>query len=345
MALVSKIVGISLPSGGGGTPVTISPSQLTASVNDWNPTGLSGATIVRVSSDASMREITGLDTGADGRTVRFQIIGSYPVIFVAKSDNSTAANRFNIPRSVVAYPGTEISFGYDNTDTNWMIASSSQWPNSGRSTYWEFLPGSTTAADHGIWSFFVTGGSLSTQAPSSTVPAAGWYLLTGTTTTGLAAMFWPKTINAFGIFKKGFLSSFSVIRVPGLSTSGDRMTIVYRMANSAASASFTTSGHIGFRYSDNVNSGKWQAYSYQSTGFETYLDTGVTVAVGIYTLGIEMNYLGTEARYYINGNYVGKITTNLPLEVSFGGQINVVKSTGTTQLGVIAFSVKCEYHF
>src|SRR5262245_5386417 len=46
----------------------ISPSQITSNQNNYNPTGLSTASVLRLSTDAS-RNITSLAGGADGRII------------------------------------------------------------------------------------------------------------------------------------------------------------------------------------------------------------------------------------------------------------------------------------
>src|SRR5262245_23374625 len=53
----------------------ISPSQITSNQDDYNPTGLSTASTLRLSTDAS-RNITGLQGGADGRIITVVNVGS-----------------------------------------------------------------------------------------------------------------------------------------------------------------------------------------------------------------------------------------------------------------------------
>ena len=44
----------------------LSPAQITADQNDYDPAGLAGASVLRLSTDA-LRRVTGLQGGADGR--------------------------------------------------------------------------------------------------------------------------------------------------------------------------------------------------------------------------------------------------------------------------------------
>jgi hypothetical protein len=74
-------------------PDDITPAQITADKNDYNPPGLAGASILRLSSDA-LRTITGLDGGADGRVLVLRNIGSNAIVISGENALSAAANRF-----------------------------------------------------------------------------------------------------------------------------------------------------------------------------------------------------------------------------------------------------------
>lgn len=107
----------------GGTLATtgvISPSQLVANTNDWAPTGLSGASIIRFSTDAR-RNITGLTGGATGRAIILHNVGTFPAVFKFEDSNSTAANRFAFGCSLGGGQSLEIS--YDATTARWRCKS------------------------------------------------------------------------------------------------------------------------------------------------------------------------------------------------------------------------------
>jgi hypothetical protein len=92
----------------------ISPTQLTTSVNDYAPTGLATATVLRLSSDAS-RTITGLTGGADGRLLVLQNVGSQNIVLAAESASSSAANRFTLDTSLTLTGSTCALVQYDAT--------------------------------------------------------------------------------------------------------------------------------------------------------------------------------------------------------------------------------------
>ena len=102
----------------------ISPAQLVANTNDWAPTGFAAATVVRLSTDAS-RNLTGLAGGTTGRYVLLSNIGSFPLVLVAESVSSTAANRFALPANFTLSAGQTANLVYDGTSARWRVVGSS----------------------------------------------------------------------------------------------------------------------------------------------------------------------------------------------------------------------------
>ena len=101
----------------------ISPAQITANQNDYNPSGLSTATTLRLSTDAS-RNITGLAGGADGRVIIIHNIGSNNIVL--KDDDgatSTAANRFAFSGDLTLVGDQSCILQYDSTTSRWRLAS------------------------------------------------------------------------------------------------------------------------------------------------------------------------------------------------------------------------------
>lgn len=79
----------------------ISPSALASDTDDWNPTGLSTAAVIRMSASAAIN-LTGLQGGADGRLVLLWNIGT-ETITLQHDQTSTAGNRFYLPNNI-EYP-------------------------------------------------------------------------------------------------------------------------------------------------------------------------------------------------------------------------------------------------
>lgn len=102
----------------------ISPAQLTADVNDYNPSGLSTASTLRLSSDAS-RNITGLAGGSDGRILTLHNIGSQNIVLVDESASSAASNRFALSGNMSIGGDQSVTLQYDSTSGRWRVLSSS----------------------------------------------------------------------------------------------------------------------------------------------------------------------------------------------------------------------------
>jgi len=101
----------------------ISPAQITADQNNYNPSGLATANVLRINSDA-VRSITGLTAGVSGQTIFVINTGSsFSIFLVEESASSTAANRFvsNWGTGVELVPkGAAILF-YDTTLSRWTV--------------------------------------------------------------------------------------------------------------------------------------------------------------------------------------------------------------------------------
>ena len=105
----------------GNRVATISPSQLIANQNDWNPTNLATAAEIRLSTDAA-RDLTGI-TAQPARTRLLLLnIGSFNCVL--KHDvTSTAANRFLCPGSAdfTLTPNQAVDIWYDSTSARWRV--------------------------------------------------------------------------------------------------------------------------------------------------------------------------------------------------------------------------------
>lgn len=121
-ALVPESVEIS--GGPFATRGDISPAQITVDQNDYNPTGLADAVVLRLSSDAS-RSITGLAGGADGRILTVHNVGAFNLVLVDQSASSTAANRFALNVSITLTPDDACILQYDSTSSRWRCIGSS----------------------------------------------------------------------------------------------------------------------------------------------------------------------------------------------------------------------------
>jgi hypothetical protein len=73
----------------------LSPAQLTANQNDYNPTGLSTNSALRLTSDAS-RNITGIVGRDNGGLLRIVNVGANPIVLQNENAGSVATNRLSL---------------------------------------------------------------------------------------------------------------------------------------------------------------------------------------------------------------------------------------------------------
>ena len=96
----------------------ISPSQITSNQNDYNPTGIASAAILKLSSDAS-RSLSGLAGGAEGRVVGLLNTGGQVITLLNESASSTAANRFALGDDIAIKAKQAVLLRYDGTASRW----------------------------------------------------------------------------------------------------------------------------------------------------------------------------------------------------------------------------------
>lgn len=72
---------------------SVTPAQITATQNNYNPTSSDVANILAISSDAA-RSITGMANGAAGRVITLYNAGNFTITLTHEDAASTATNRF-----------------------------------------------------------------------------------------------------------------------------------------------------------------------------------------------------------------------------------------------------------
>lgn len=149
---------------------TISPTT-SGTLNDWAPTGLSGATIIRV-GPSSTTTITGITGGASGRILILHNIGSQLLTLNAQDSGSTAANRIihgNGLTSISVQVDQNIALVYDSTTSRWR---SFAWPSNYSAGTNITLSGSTFSLSNNVTiggSLFSTNGTTAVALFTGTV--------------------------------------------------------------------------------------------------------------------------------------------------------------------------------
>jgi hypothetical protein len=101
---------------------------LSADQNDYNPAGLSTASVLRIVAATTKRSVTGLQGGADGRLILLLNVGASGgtdsrLDLSHESASSTAANRFTLPfgQGMSLEVGHGALLVYDSTSSRWRV--------------------------------------------------------------------------------------------------------------------------------------------------------------------------------------------------------------------------------
>lgn len=319
----------------GGSPSVISPSQITTDQNNYSPTGWAGATLVRLSGDSGFRAITGFAAGTAGEVKTLTNVGSFCLYLAPEHSGSTAANRIAFQEEVILWPGSSCQILYDGTSSRWrpMSSPSPMYKVPTKTKYYdEGLARASTAAaaDNAldIWGSIVPG---VVNASSSEVFSA-IDLNTGSTSSGGCGIMYPHDLEGAYITSSHIVIK-TFVKTPSAASDGTNTWYYFvRIADNPYSGFFNQNNTIGLRAGNGVtNASNWEAYSRSSGGTDTVVDTGVAFATNTdVELMVSLNKAGTEATYWINGNVVARITTNLPSATTVGWSQQLEKQAGTS---------------
>jgi hypothetical protein len=308
----------------------ISPAQLTADQNDYNPTGLATASTIRLSGDSSFRTITGLAGGTDGRVILLHNINGNSILLANQSTASTAANRFDLGgMDLTLLGGNLITLQYDSTSSRWRIKNTKAYsiPMARRGAYHiHDMLGVTT--DSAISSQVATGTNSATAVTSEIAHPGVVRHSTGASATGRAGML-STNVDGILIGNSWFWRFEGMVRVTTLSSAAQ--TYTYYMGFIDAAATEPVDG-VYFRYTHGVNSGQWQLVC-RSNNTETATNSSSAVAAATwYRLTILVNPAGSSAEFFVNGTSIGTCASNLPTGAGRGTGFgsNIIKSVGTT---------------
>lgn len=316
-------------SGGGSSFDIISPATLTAAANDWNPSGLSTADVIRLSGDDQFRIISGIDASVAGDLITLTNVGSWAVLLSKEDGASTAANRFNMYRDYVLYPDNSITLYYDATTTRWrfMDAFPMKIIEGKQLSPIYTHGGSVVSGDYDAFVFTTASGSFTTNAPEAALQrrvivstAASASSTPNITHKGASSWVGKTSGIPNSLTTRVVMSSISA-----LSDGTNTYTII---AGMPASVTSSTPDGAYFKYSDGINGGKWACVT-RTGGSETLIDSGVTVAVStVYYLDV-FHRPDNSVAFFINNTFVGESTTNVHDGFVFNS-FGMIKSLGTT---------------
>lgn len=152
----------------------ISPATITGTVNDYAPTGLSGATTVLVASSSGIPTITGLSGGVDGRMIKiYNIDASNDLLIACNNAGSAAANRITGPWGTVnltlpAGTSSNVSLQWNSSSSRWQVTSFTS----------NVLPSLAVTGT-------LTPGALTSTSGMNALGSQKWGVTTDTTSSGL----------------------------------------------------------------------------------------------------------------------------------------------------------------
>ena len=99
----------------------ISPTTLVANQNDYAPTGLATASVIRLSASTAVT-ITGLAGGATGRILKISNVGTFNITLSNQNVLSNTANRFLMLQDKILTPNESCQLLYDLTSGFWRVS-------------------------------------------------------------------------------------------------------------------------------------------------------------------------------------------------------------------------------
>lgn len=101
----------------------ITPTALAANTNDWNPTGLATAQVIRMQTDAALRQLTGIVAGTDGDLLLLLNVNATQATTLVHAATSVAANQFFCPNNVnfTLNARAGVWLWYDGSSAKWRV--------------------------------------------------------------------------------------------------------------------------------------------------------------------------------------------------------------------------------
>jgi hypothetical protein len=327
---------LSATGGGGADGTVLSPTQITAWQNNYNPSSWANTVgVLRINSN-QFHFLSGLTATTDGHTVRIFNTGSYPIGLYNQNTDSTAANRFSFDdHDVIILPQNSVELYYDGTASRWSLAAG--WTLNSESPYvskyWNeafSAAGDNHGAGNALW--VISGGTASVTSTGAVTGARVGIvdLSTGTVATNRAAFY--ASANSSMTYDDGTGKSYMEFKAEFRSPAAlsDATNEYFIHAGFIDTVTTDSADGAFIKYTHGLNSGQWQFLT-ADINVRTTGNSTVAMAVNTwYCLRVVMYPNGT-AEFYIDGVSLGRNTANLPSngrDFSFG--IGIRKTAGTT---------------
>lgn len=278
---------------------TIVPTALTTTTSNWNPTGLSGASIIQASSTVAV-QVTGLVAQPIGTIISFQNVGSFSITLVPSSSSSTAANQFAFPRAELVQPGQSVLIRYDAAASAWKLFQGTtsyvlpagfkrqtvaSGPTDGTTGLPNFLPATSASRN-------LTTQNITASAPLIVTAASGFNL------SGAADLFCQATANltwsSLTVSTTSYL--FLTVNADGSCTPGATTTLPIYLADGTTPS--TTSGQYTF---DTLHYQMWLGNGTTATRQTVVFVGEATTSASAVTAAIAYAYQGRFDSGFITG--------------------------------------------
>lgn len=317
-------------------PPTLYPSQITATQNDYSPTGYSTtiSQTIQVDGDGSFRTITGLAAATrDGVKKTFYNDGTNCYIIAKQHTGSSSGNRVNVSQDVVMLPGMSATFRYDSVGAAWVMESSTREQISyGNMIETNYLgnSGTITSADNPNFNWTTNGGAFSANAASSsTIMLRRFSAANNSTSNGFP------TVSTKGDFvylnaNTSYIRLFARISVNTLSTAAEDYDVRLGFKAGTVDTTITEGAYISYQREE--NSGGFTLKTHDGATPNTVNAGSPIVADTYYSIEL-IYYPYGEVTAFVNGaRYT--TTSNLPtaLAVTGFGQLDTDNGTGLKAL-------------
>jgi len=321
---------------------TISPSTLTAGVtNNWSPTGLATAWIIRVAGDNEFQIITGISAPSFNKSLKIWNVGSNSILLANDHQSSTAGNRFTFGRDVVLFAGKSVEIQYDVTSSRWRLLSKAGIYEDVEHLHFNerfSAAVSGTSGDYSFWEI-VSENGIAAVAPVSG-RLSGISVNTGSDVAGggyVASKEQFVNLNtSSGTATWGYCKA--VINTPTTLSNGTD-NYVLRVGFLADALQSDLADGAYFYYNHSINSGAWSCYT-QNGGTSQNNNSGVTVAANtVYVLEVYYHPNAT-AVFFVNGTRVAENNSNLPSNDNMKVVAEIEKGGGTAQRDLNVYTLQ-----
>jgi hypothetical protein len=173
-------------------------------------------------------------------------------------------------------------------------------------------PSSVTAGDYGDFGVAaLNSGSVASFSATGNVPGGVLISTSSTASSGGRAVF-SKGNNAVSVFGSSHIIHRALVSLSDTSNSTDDFAIEIRVGGANTVDSSINS--VGLRYNHKINSGNWIVFSRDSGGSESASNSSIDVLPEVvYDVIICFDVAKSEARGYVNGQFAGVVTGNMPI--------------------------------